>query len=574
MATPMPPDLDATLAARRDHKTQRGIPPTKAERERLRAAARAHVEAARPVPPLSFKELFTHTDAVARAAGAPAHVRKWLGVLVNNAVWRAELAAVPPEKRLLLLPKCLRDEADCPGTFDELGLVCKGCGRCPIHGLQQRAEAMGYAVLVSEGTAAVMALVRSGQVRGLVGVSCLSALEKVFPLMEAAAIPAVAVPLLYDGCSMTAVDLDWVWEALHLEADDADRRLDLDALRERVGGLFGAERLAAILGPEDDPTSALARAWVARSGKRWRPFLAVSVGQALGDAPLGPVPRVLEQVAVAVECFHKASLVHDDIEDGDAMRYGEPALHEAHGVPVALNVGDLLLGEGYRLIAEADVSDAARAAMLTAAAEGHRALAIGQGKELAWARAPRPLAPDEVLDIFRMKTAPAFEVALRLGAAVAGADGPIVEAFRRYSQALGIAYQVRDDLDDCFEGDGASDTEAARPSIVLALAYEAARGEDRRLLEAWWRRALTDEAARARVRPALRRLGADAAARTLLRVWVDRAVAALETLSSPELKGLLRRVIGRIFDGTESEAPRDALADDGPGRPVGAEPAA
>jgi geranylgeranyl pyrophosphate synthase len=49
--------------------------------------------------------------------------------------------------------------------------------------------------------------------------------------------------------------------------------------------------------------------------------------------------------------FHKASLIHDDIEDGDALRYGEPTLHSEYGVAVALNVGDLLIGEGYRLLA-------------------------------------------------------------------------------------------------------------------------------------------------------------------------------------------------------------------------------
>ena len=55
-----------------------------------------------------------------------------------------------------------------------------------------------------------------------------------------------------------------------------------------------------------------------------------------------------------MECFHKASLIHDDIEDDDAQRYGEPTLHVEHGVPVALNVGDLLIGEGYRLLAECE----------------------------------------------------------------------------------------------------------------------------------------------------------------------------------------------------------------------------
>ncbi|HAU36995.1 MAG TPA: polyprenyl synthetase, partial [Phycisphaerales bacterium] len=97
------------------------------------------------------------------------------------------------------------------------------------------------------------------------------------------------------------------------------------------------------------------------------------------------------------ECFHKASLVHDDIEDGDDHRYGDLTLHCRYGVPVALNVGDLLLSEGYRLLAEAPLPDAARARMLRAAAEGHRQLCIGQGAELCWTRSPGPISLDELL---------------------------------------------------------------------------------------------------------------------------------------------------------------------------------
>ncbi|NDB05852.1 MAG: polyprenyl synthetase, partial [Acidimicrobiia bacterium] len=55
--------------------------------------------------------------------------------------------------------------------------------------------------------------------------------------------------------------------------------------------------------------------------------------------------------AVSIEIFHKASLVHDDIEDDDAMRYGRPTMHRVHGIPSAINAGDYLLGLGYRLIA-------------------------------------------------------------------------------------------------------------------------------------------------------------------------------------------------------------------------------
>src|SRR5678816_1128514 len=79
-------------------------------------------------------------------------------------------------------------------------------------------------------------------------------------------------------------------------------------------------------------------------------------------------------------------------------RYGEKTLHEEYGVPVALNVGDLLLGEGYRLIAECEVDAESRAAMLKIAAAGHRTLCLGQGAELCWVRNPQQLSSLQVLD--------------------------------------------------------------------------------------------------------------------------------------------------------------------------------
>src|SRR5690606_40401014 len=68
--------------------------------------------------------------------------------------------------------------------------------------------------------------------------SCLSVLERAFPYMEAAAIPGVAIPLLQDDCIDTNVDLDWVWEYIHLTADDQSRRMDLGALREEIDFWF------------------------------------------------------------------------------------------------------------------------------------------------------------------------------------------------------------------------------------------------------------------------------------------------------------------------------------------------
>ena len=108
--------------------------------------------------------------------------RDYVGVLLSNEVWREQLATVPYERRLLLLPKCLRVEDKCPAPFDEFGLLCKQCGLCTIQDLQEEAERLGYAVLVAEGSALVMALIQTGKIDAIVGVSCLSVLERAFPL--------------------------------------------------------------------------------------------------------------------------------------------------------------------------------------------------------------------------------------------------------------------------------------------------------------------------------------------------------------------------------------------------------
>src|ERR1043165_2432671 len=467
---------------------KKNIPQTPAERNRFLQSIRHYVAEFNPVPPMPAEELKLHADRVVAHLQCDPIYRDFIGVLLNNEMWREQLAGVPFEKRLLLLPKCLRVESKCPAPFDEFGLLCKQCGLCTIQDLQSEAEKLGYAVLVAEGSAIVMSLIQTGKIEAIVGVSCLSVLERAFPYMEAAAIPGVAVPLLQDDCIDTNVDIDWVWDYIHLTSDDKTRRLDLGALRDEVDSWFTSESLDQVLGPGEGETERIGREWLARAGKRWRPFLAVSAFQALRETPGATLPEDVRKIAVAVECFHKASLIHDDIEDDDPERYGEKTLHEEHGVAVALNVGDLLIGEGYRLIGSCRVSDEQKAAMLLVASQGQRQLCRGQGAELCWARNPAPLTSLQVLDIFRQKTAPAFEVALRLGALYAGVDQheEVEDVLQAYSEALGIAYQIRDDLSDLGSKGETNDIAGMRPSLLLAVAYERAQGEKRGLLESRW----------------------------------------------------------------------------------------
>ncbi len=527
---------------------KKNIPPTPLLRQRILQAVRHYVAEFQPVPPVPVRELAEHADRVVEYLQCDRIFRDFIGVLINNEMWREQLARVPFERRLLLLPKCLRVESKCPAPFDEFGLLCKQCGLCSIQDLTVEAEKLGYAVLVAEGSAIVMSLIQTGKIEAIVGVSCLSVLERAFPYMEAAAVPGVAIPLLQDDCIDTNVDLDWVWEYIHLTTDDQTRRLDLGALRDEVDFWFAPASLELFMGLAEGDTERLGRDWLMRAGKRWRPFLTVAAFQALRDPSSGDLPEAIRRVAVAVECFHKASLIHDDIEDGDLLRYGQPTLHAEHGMARALNVGDLLIGEGYRLLAGCEAPPEARSEMVRVAAEGQRELCRGQGAELAWARQPGPLTPLQVVEIFQRKTAPAFEVALRLGAIFAGKHDEVSDVLGKFSRALGIAYQIRDDLDDLDGGDGA-DVSGVRPSLVLAVARERAHGEARDLIERHWRREMgVDPAA---VLEVVRSTGADQRCRHLLESYKEEAVRSLATLEHSSLKGLMRRTLGKIFNDVE-----------------------
>ncbi|MGH9338907.1 MAG: polyprenyl synthetase family protein [Acidobacteriota bacterium] len=541
----LPIILPKPVPAQRERPPQKNIPQTRAERERLLQMVKLYVRGKKPVPPLSMDELSRHADAVIPIAGTEDIYRDYIAVLIGNEMWREALAAVPYERRLLLLPKCLRVEEKCPAPFDEFGLLCKQCGLCTIQDLQAEAERLGYAVLVAEGSAIVMAIIETGKIDAVVGVSCLSVLERAFPHMEAAAIPGIAIPLLQDDCANTNVDLEWIWDVIHLTSEDKTRRLDLDSLRSEVQAWFTRDSLEDILGQPSSQTEQIALEWLSRSGKRWRPFLTVCTYRALRE---GELPADTRKIAVAVECFHKASLIHDDIEDGDSTRYGEKTLHDQYGVPVALNVGDFLIGEGYRLLAECDALPEARARMISAAARGHRTLSMGQGEELCWMRSPKPLSSVEVLDIFRKKTAPAFEVALQLGALYAGEAEGIWDVLGKYSESLGIAYQIRDDLND-FSGDGESeDLRSMRPSLLLSVAYERAQGEEKELMESVWRRSFDFGADSDRLEEIFSARKVEERVRSLLESYKEEAVNSLRELENASLKGLLRRVVGKVFN--------------------------
>lgn len=531
-----------------DDAVRLSVPSALEDRKRVRRSAAAYAKAEHLVPPLSYEEITEHADALCARGGLDPVYAVYAGVMLSNAVWKSTVATIPFERRVLLLPQCLRSRDECPAKVDALGLLCEECGRCPLGTLQQEAEQLGYVVLIAEGTAVVMRLLESGNVDGVIGVSCLSVLERSFPHMAAEAIPGIAIPLVRDGCEQTGLDMEWLQEMLHLSANGQRlHRIDIDGVKAQVAEWFSESSLRETLGPGGSDAEDIALRWLATAGKRWRPLLAACAFEACQGGGNGNPPQALQKIAVAVECFHKASLVHDDIEDDDDERYGHQTLHVQHGVPVALNVGDLLLGEGYRLIGESGADATTTARMLRAASHGHHTLCLGQGRELSWSRHPTPLSIEDVLAIFRLKTSPAFEVALRMGAILGGADEDLCGVLSDFSRSLGIAYQIRDDLDDVAGETSDIDAVAPRPSILVAIAWQIATPAQRDRLAGLWRCG-SDMKARAADRlPETLRKRVEAKARQLLEHHRNEAVRCLSRLRNAHLKALLQRVLSRIL---------------------------
>src|SRR5258708_25113841 len=156
----IPIELPRAVPMQKGRRPQDNIPQSRLERENLRTLIARYVTEHRAAltPPMPLEDLREHATIIVSRHGVAPEYRDYAGVLLSNEAWREALASVPYERRLLLLPKCLRVEDRCPAPFDELGLLCKRCGLCTIQDLQAEAERLGYAVLVAEGSALVMAL--------------------------------------------------------------------------------------------------------------------------------------------------------------------------------------------------------------------------------------------------------------------------------------------------------------------------------------------------------------------------------------------------------------------------------
>ncbi|MBF0543070.1 MAG: polyprenyl synthetase family protein [Candidatus Riflebacteria bacterium] len=405
-----------------------------------------HIARTKLIPPITLDELRQIAQQLIRENPKYKDYENWTILFLNNAFWSDVVAGIPFKRRLLLIPQCLKHSESCPARIDGFGLLCEACGACVIHEIQSFADELGLMCIVAEGSTITAQLIEEGEVDAIFGVSCFNALEKAFSQMISHGMPGMALPLYGEGCKNTSTDTQLLKEMLARHSDKGPLLQHLKPLLDRIKSWFSEENLNSIMGKVNGRSEEIAREWMVSDGKRYRPFLCVATAQSLGIENIEN--EALMKLAIAVECFHKASLVHDDIEDEDSFRNGQPALHIRHGIPIALNTGDLLLGEGYRMISELNLSSSKKVALLRIASTGHLVLCRGQGEELLCSRQQKWVHCNELVQIFQQKTAPAFNVAFQFGAILMNATKREKLVMEKFSQHLGIAYQIMDDLRD------------------------------------------------------------------------------------------------------------------------------
>jgi geranylgeranyl diphosphate synthase type II len=226
-------------------------------------------------------------------------------------------------------------------------------------------------------------------------------------------------------------------------------------------------------------------------GKRIRPLLALAAGEAVGGSRDELLP-----LACAVEMIHTYSLIHDDLPamDNDDLRRGRPTSHKVYGEAIAILAGDALLTRAFQVMAalpdgcdEAHLRRRLAATAILGEACGTGGLIGGQVEDLE--SEGRAIAADELERLHRAKTGALLAACVRGGAVLGGADPSDLARLGDYAAAIGLAFQVVDDVLDATEdaarlGKTAGKDRAARKATYLSVhGLERARSMARELLD-------------------------------------------------------------------------------------------
>jgi geranylgeranyl diphosphate synthase type I len=298
---------------------------------------------------------------------------------------------------------------------------------------------------------------------------------------------------------------------------------------------------------DGDRMQEISRYGLLAPGKLLRPLLLVTAAEATGGSRDKVVPA-----ALAVEYLHVASLIHDDVIDGDDLRRGQDSVHARYGVPDAIATGDGLLFRVFSAVAECAALRVPEAAVLAAVqvlAQAGEDLCRGQVQEsLLAAAGPQGCGLDAYREMASLKTGALLRGACRAGALLSGGTPEETDTVTAFAEHVGLAFQMYDDLlpylaDSSVTGKpGTSDAANLRPTFPVLLAYRTGSPAVRRRLEVALGGGSSPEATFAELHDVLVATGALELAQVQSRAEAERAKARLGALPRSEAADVLAAV--------------------------------
>jgi geranylgeranyl diphosphate synthase type I len=283
-------------------------------------------------------------------------------------------------------------------------------------------------------------------------------------------------------------------------------------------------------------------------GKRMRPLLGLLAYASIAGEHARALPG-----AAAVELGHNFSLVHDDIEDGDVERRHRATLWALHGVPQAINTGDLIFSlsrVALHRLTDLGFSDAKVLRLMRLYDETCVMLCEGQYIDIAASASDEPMTVDLYFDMIGRKTAALISASIEAGALLATDDEAVIAGYRRFGWALGLAFQLNDDLLGIWgqeQKTGKVPTDVARHKKTLPVmyAFQHAGPEDRDRLAQLYALPEPGDEQIAEVVAILERSGAQDFTRAEAQRYRDECLAELDALTvvEPEAREKLKGII-------------------------------
>mgnify|MGYP006426074369 CR=1 FL=1 len=276
-------------------------------------------------------------------------------------------------------------------------------------------------------------------------------------------------------------------------------------------------------------------------GKRLRPLLCVLTAEALGYQERDVYP-----LASALELLHSATLIHDDILDGAAMRRGQPAAHLSFGVQESVLAGDALLAKANTIIAEYDQPQ-----LMRIVSEAIMATANGEIMEIAQLRDPC-VSETKYFQIIAEKTAVLIQASCECGAVLARADTRKRQAAKALGHHLGVAFQLVDDAldytspEECSGKPVGGDLREGKLTLPLLLYLQRLPSADAERIVAAMKTNTLDPGEQARIVEAIAGHRFAEATRQVATEYLDKARAALAQLPTGPCQDLLETVLDYV----------------------------